>query len=420
MAIKFTYDYVKSFIEKEEYALLSDTYKNSKTKLLVKCPKGHEYKVAFNSFKQGNRCLICSGKQKFTYNDVKNYIEKEGYQLLSDTYKNCETKLIVRCSKGHEYKVTFDSFKRGSRCPNCSNKKYAEKRRHSYNYIKEQFEKECYELLSDTYVNNKTKLLVRCPKGHEYKVRFDSFNQGKRCPLCCDNNHNYTYDYVKEYMEKEGYKLLSDTYVNNKTKLLVRCPEGHEYKIRFYSFGQGNRCPVCNIKHKEHVEKRRHNYNFIKDQFEKEGYQLLSDTYVNMKTKLSVRCPEGHEYKVTFGRFQQGGRCPTCYALSKSSKGEKQVAMFVESLGYDIIRNDRTQIVNPLTGNNLELDILIPSLNKAIEYNGWYWHRFSNTDKIKKQECKNNGIDLLIVWDDKWTNNQSMEQQIIKNFIGEI
>ena len=35
MAAKLSYEYVKSFIEKEGYALLSDTYVNSRTKLLV-------------------------------------------------------------------------------------------------------------------------------------------------------------------------------------------------------------------------------------------------------------------------------------------------------------------------------------------------------------------------------------------------
>jgi len=419
MAIKFTYDYVKSFIEKEGYAFLSDTYKNSKTKLLVKCPKGHEYQVAFNSFKQGNRCLICSGKQKLTYNYVKEYIEKEGYQLLSDVYKNCETKLLVKCPLNHEYKITFDSFKQGSRCPDCSNKKYTEKRRHSYNYIKSFIEKEGYQLLSDTYKNNHTKLLIKCPEGHEYKVRFGSFNQGKRCPIC-NGNIKLSYNYVKSIIEKEGYQLLSKKYKNNHTKLLLKCPIGHEYKVGFYNFKRGNRCPICNIKHKKYIKKRRHSYNHVKNFIEKEGYKLLSNTYINAQTKLLLKCPEGHEYKVTYGNFYSGWRCPFCYALNKSSKGEKEVALFIESLGYNIIRNNRTQIINPLTGHNLELDIWIPSLNKAIEYNGIYWHQFSKTDKIKKQECKNNGIDLLVVWDDKWTNNKSIEQRIIQNFIGEI
>ena len=37
-----------------------------------------------------------------------------------------------------------------------------------------------------------------------------------------------TYREVKEYIESFDYKLLSEEYIDNKTKLKMICPCGHE------------------------------------------------------------------------------------------------------------------------------------------------------------------------------------------------
>ena len=54
-----------------------------------------------------------------------------------------------------------------------------------------------------------------------------------------------TYDFVKEAVEKSGYKLLSKEYKNNNTKLLIECSQGHRYKVVWSVFQQGSRCPLC-------------------------------------------------------------------------------------------------------------------------------------------------------------------------------
>ena len=66
--------------------------------------------------------------------------------------------------------------------------------------------------------------------------------------------------------------------------------------------------------------------------------------------------------------------------------------------GEYISENDKTQLINPETGRQLELDIFIPSIRKAIEFQGTYWHSLNKQkkyDAIKIEECRNNGIMLL-------------------------
>jgi len=58
--------------------------------------------------------------KKLKYEDVKNYIESYGYQLVSKEYKDSHNKLKVQCPKGHIYEVSFYNFKIGRRCPYCA------------------------------------------------------------------------------------------------------------------------------------------------------------------------------------------------------------------------------------------------------------------------------------------------------------
>jgi len=285
----------------------------------------------------------------------------------------------------------------------------------SYSIVKSYIESFGYSLISKVYTNNSTKLLMRCPDDHSFSMIFNSFQNGRRCSVCF-GTHKYSYEYVRNFINKDGYTLLSDSYKNNRTKLLVKCDKDHEYEVTFGNFISGFRCPIC-------VGNKRHTYDHTKSYIESFGYQLLSSDYKNTKTKLTLRCMYGHKFNMMYNAFKAGNRCPICNANNKSSKGERDLASFIRSLGINVICNDRTQIVNPKTGYNLELDIWIPSTRKAIEYNGMYWHSHFNkitNDYIKKHQCLNNNISLLIVNEYNWLNNQESEKQIIRNFINEV
>ena len=183
--------------------------------------------------------------KKLTYQDVKERIENEGYELLSDSYKNSRTKIKLKCKQGHIFEKTLGSFKKGENCPKCSKINASKKISLTYNEVKDYIEKEGYELLSKEYINNKTKLKLKCPLGHEFDMMFNSFKNGYRCSKC-SKTKKLTYNEVKKYIEKEGYKLLSDTYINNRTKLELKCPKGHIFYMNFNNFkDSGCRCPEC-------------------------------------------------------------------------------------------------------------------------------------------------------------------------------
>ena len=67
-----------------------------------------------------------------------------------------------------------------------------------------------------------------------------------------------SYSEVADFFEKEGCKLLSETYsgVTQRLRYVAIC--GHEHSIEFYCFkrGQGRKCPVCSGNVKKSIDER--------------------------------------------------------------------------------------------------------------------------------------------------------------------
>ncbi len=56
--------------------------------------------------------------------DISDSFEKEGYKLLSNKYKNAKSKLDYICSIGHTNSISWDDWLHGNRCPTCRNIKF--------------------------------------------------------------------------------------------------------------------------------------------------------------------------------------------------------------------------------------------------------------------------------------------------------
>ena len=74
-----------------------------------------------------------------------------------------------------------------------------------------------------------------------------------------------SYEYVKNEIEKEGYKLLEKEYKSCNVKMNIICPNNHIHKITLGNFIRGKRCPSCgnNYKGELKVKKILDSYNII-------------------------------------------------------------------------------------------------------------------------------------------------------------
>lgn len=179
-----TYKQVKEYIETRGYLLLSNDYKGAHAKLYIQCDRSHKYKTKWNDFQQGCRCPICAGNILTTYEYIRDFIQVQGYTLLSREYKNAHTKLLIECPEAHQYQASWTKFQQGCRCPLCIRKWIGKNRAKTYEDVQSFIEKQGCILLSKEYGNCRTKLTIQCPKEHQYQETFVDFQQGYRCPVC--------------------------------------------------------------------------------------------------------------------------------------------------------------------------------------------------------------------------------------------
>lgn len=107
----------------------------------------------------------------------------------------------------------------------------------------------------------------------------------------------------------------------------------------------------------------------------------------------------------------------TTQTLPARSQGEKQVQVWLESLGYQVNVSVRN-IIYPK-----ELDIYLPEHNLAIEYCGLYWHSEQQGKtrlyhKSKMDACDIKGVRLLTLYEDEWVNRRPQVENKILHTLG--
>jgi hypothetical protein len=56
---------------------------------------------------------------KITLEDAKKSFEEYGFCVLSDKYTNLYTPLLVKCTKGHEFQISLEDWRKRPHCPEC-------------------------------------------------------------------------------------------------------------------------------------------------------------------------------------------------------------------------------------------------------------------------------------------------------------
>lgn len=109
--------------------------------------------------------------------------------------------------------------------------------------------------------------------------------------------------------------------------------------------------------------------------------------------------------------------CTHCNPIkSGTSIMESEIKDFINSLGFKFIETDRTIL------NGKEIDIYIPELKIAIEYNGLFWHSSKFVNKNyhlnKTETCSTNGIFLIHIFEDEWLFKKDIVKSRLKNILG--
>lgn len=240
-----------------------EEYKGARVRIKFKCNKcGDVFETTPDNIYNGG-CIKC-GYESMKKNQRKtnDYFLKEVFNLVGneytfiDKYVNNTTKLnVVHNTCNHKYAVTPRDFLRGSRCPNCKNKRISEGVRLTHDEYMRRLKNVAgdeYTVLNE-YKNARTKIKIRHNRcGSEYEIYPSKLLSGNKCRQCVfkdmglkmSKKHD---EFIKEILDlfRDEFEIIGE-YKNNKTKIDVKHNKcGYIYKVTPDALLRGNGCPKC-------------------------------------------------------------------------------------------------------------------------------------------------------------------------------
>lgn len=169
----------------------------------------------------------------------------------------------------------------------------------------------------------------------------------------------------------------------------------HEWQATPSSVHPGS-CPVC------HGSKCLPGYNDLATEaselleewdWERNGDQDPRRITSGSNRKVHWICRAcGHRWSATVNNRTSGSGCPRCAFRYGTSFPEQALYFYLRQAFPDCVNRDMTVL------DGLELDLYIPSIQTAVEYNGAWAHSFperKKADRRKARLCREKGILLI-------------------------
>lgn len=225
------------------------------------------------------------------------------------------------------------------------------------NKAKEKFPS--YDFSKAIYVNNKTKVIVICPKHGEFSIRPDCLLTGTGCPYCGGTKKNTTETFIEKakYVHNNFFSYEKCNYINASGKVVVTCPIHGDFEVKANNHLNGCNCKSCQDEGISHEINKLPSVNkstkkLTTEKFIEKARQIYGDrytyekcNYVKSNVKVVITCPIHGDFEVTPNHFLANRGCPKCggnYRLNTQEFIEKLKLVHGEKYNYDKIEYKST------------------------------------------------------------------------------
>lgn len=295
------------------------------------------------------------------------------------------------------------------------------------------------QCLSTEYIHCHNQMEWKCANPN-HSTWFSSFrtivNRNSWCPTCGqeksieNRKHKNGLEIAQKYAIKKGGSCLSTEYISSRSKLEWKC-SNHNHPSWFVSFDQvinkKTWCVHC-VNDKNFIKWRTEGLQNAHTYAKSRGGKCLSNEFLNGRSKLEWKCSNPN-HSSWFGEYHKVTSSKSwCARCKGESVKEFQVRNILNYLFDTNFINTRTLSwnINPNTNRNLELDGYCDNLKIAFEFQGDHHSQlaFRNTtsdladiqekDRIKKQNCIDNNVKLIIIHEIQKKNFNDFYKEIIK------
>lgn len=259
--------------------------------------------------------------------------------------------------------------------------------------------------LNNLTLGSGKKIWWSCSKKHEWEASVCNRSKGRKCPVCTNRvvligfndlqttNPELVLDWDYKKNKKNPTEVTYGSGYNAFWKCHL-CSGNWQAKVLSRSHGTG--CPYCSGR--KAVTGKNDLFYLHPELMEEWDY--IKNKNINPKTvtqyshiKVYWICKKcKHSWHAKVSDRVRGRGCPKCFRETQISFPEKVIYYYTKKYFKAAIENYKTDFLN-----KMELDIYIPALKTAIEYDGEAWHKDIQKDIIKDKLCKSNGISLIRV-----------------------
>lgn len=402
----------------------------SSKKLLATCPKcGHKWKVFVKYLNKSKEpCEVCRRFGTSVWNQEysnlleeylvdKSLIEDHSISPSSGKLIDVECKDCSTISRRTVSSIVKDLINKSTPCKECDPQYRIRGGKLFFANHPELLEYKISKDKEDVFEQTLSSMEMRCSKcGSLFSDRpMFIISHNCMCKECLDVKKSDNFNKLSEHISSLGGKLFKDS--ENYSKVLIECTEcktSTEMKLSHFNnfINKGGdiysyKCAEC---YKGKYGKFRGSFlKYAKDYknitFDEEECKNISAGSAKI---ISGTCTEGHITSKAAYTFKDS--CTIC----NQSSGEEEIAAFLTKKNIPFKQRDRKIL------SNKELDFVIEKYKIAIEYNGLYWHSTTRGKGKcyhynKWKEAKDNGYELIVVWEDDWINNKNLVKSMILN-----
>lgn len=403
------------------------------------CDNGHEWETAVcnrTTESVNTDCPVCSNKKVVSgVNDIAtthpNLVpewSKENKLLPTQVCSGSNKKVAWECANGHVWKTTvYSRAIEGTNCAKCSGRVTdigVNDFETLHPDIAAQWDPSNPKPPSEYRPGSSQNVGWICDKGHSWKAAICTrVLQKTGCPVCANkvvvvgfNDLDTAAPHlVKEWHEdndKKSCEVVPGSFYNAKWK----CGKGHVWSATVASRVRGNGCPYCSGRLPiVGVTDVATTHPYLIGELHGSNERDLTQVSAGSDVRFTWECRKGHVWTSQIKhRTLRGQGCPECAWGTFSSKGENELAEFIESIipGDTILRNHRN------IKNVSELDIYVPDKNIAFEFNGVYYHSEArghtvNSHRDKLISVRDAGISLVVVWEDDWRDRRPVVEKLV-------
>lgn len=234
-----------------------------------------------------------------------------------------------------------------------------------------------------------------CCRKHSFNMKPANISYLNRwCPYCTNKKVGYGNSLANTHPEialqwhpTKNEKSSNDFTAGSNKKAWWLCDEGHEWEAVIHS-RKTKGCPFCINRYVGYGNSLADLYPELLEEINYDKSAVdPKQIHAGSEGPLWWICKRGHEWEApVVRRTKAGSGCPQC--SNQTSSPEIRVFTEFKALFPDTTSRHKIE--------NKEVDVFIPSLNIAIEYDGSYFHKHKKEgDEQKKKIIVEKGVILV-------------------------